>query len=169
MDTGASRVDIRFEDAEDGRYVVVKHDGEPIEGYLNAFLTIGTDYKARKGNRYIRMYGIGRLSWLLIGDKAIIETGDNRLIWEKDRIMELDHEPLVDRVDGVRWEIRLMRHLTMEVANYLRSVSLRRCTSLRGRQVGEGKRAGQTLPKTWLHRGLLLIMLVMSYLNSSRP
>ena len=53
MDTGASRVDIRFEDAEDGRYVVVQHDGEPIEGYLNAFLTIGTDYKARKGNRYI--------------------------------------------------------------------------------------------------------------------
>lgn len=124
VDAGASRVDIRFEDAVDGRYVVVEHDGEPIEGeYLNAFLTVGTDYKAKRGDRYIGMYGIGRLSWLLIGDKAVIETGNNRLIWEKDRIMELDHESLAERVEGVRWKIRLTRQLTVEeVANYLRSV-----------------------------------------------
>jgi len=121
IDAGATEIRIWFEENLDGKYIVFEHNGEPIEGEcLEAFLTVGTDYKAKQRGKYIGMYGIGRLSWLLVGDKAVVETGSSRLIWEKENIMEIKQEPLLEYVKGVRWKIRLTKPLTArDVREYI--------------------------------------------------
>jgi len=106
VDAGASTIRINYD--ESARQLVVEHDGAPIEGeYLDAFLTVGTDFKAKKSDQYIGFFGIGRLSWLLVGHTAEIITGRYRLIWKEDTIDTIKKEELSDYYKGVKWIIHL--------------------------------------------------------------
>lgn len=120
IDSGATKMIMSIEKNIDGTYFVFEHNGIPIEGrYLDSFLEIGTDFKAGKSG-FIGQYGIGRLSWLMVGDRAIIETGNHRLIWDKDRVLEIDVEEMPERFNGVRWKVRLTEPLDMKaVEDYI--------------------------------------------------
>ena len=115
VDAGAKHIWIRIENVGGEKYLVFCHDGRPIKGReLDAFLTVGTDYKARQGKN-VGFWGIGRLSWLMIGDKAVIETGDHRMVWDAENPMNIDIESLHPPFHGVRWRIRIKPSLYPDV------------------------------------------------------
>jgi hypothetical protein len=123
VDAGATSISILYD--KESKQLVFEHNGEPIEGeYLDAFLTVGTDFKARQRDKYIGMYGIGRLSWLMLGHTAVIETGSNKLVWKEDNIDVIEREPLGEYYKGVRWIIHLRDSINFseyEIEDYIRN------------------------------------------------
>lgn len=106
IDAGASRIDIGYDPSS--KTLTFEHNGKPIEGeYLDAFLVVGTDFKARDRDRYIGMFGIGRLSWLMLGHTAEIITANHKLIWREDEIERIAKKELDTYYPGVKWIIHL--------------------------------------------------------------
>ena len=122
IDAGATRIEIEVRDGE----LIFRHDGAPIEGEsLDAFLEVGTSFKAgRKG--MIGQYGIGRLSWVMLGDEAAIWTGNKVLRWRADDLSKIEVEEAPERLEGVEWRIKLKPELSdvgaRNIARYLKDV-----------------------------------------------
>jgi len=114
IDARASEIRISFDEVN--RQLVFEHNGEPIEGeYLDAFLTVGTDFKARSGGQYIGFFGIGRLSWLLVGHTTEIITGSSRLVWREGSLDVIEREQLPAYFNGVKWIIHLRNDVALSV------------------------------------------------------
>jgi len=113
IDAKATSIHILYDG--NGKQLIFEHNGEPIEGeYLDAFLIVGTDFKAKSG-QYHGFFGIGRLSWLLIGYKAEIITGWNKLIWTEEKLDAIGVESLQSYFNGVRWIIHLRDDVKLSV------------------------------------------------------
>ena len=125
IDANARTIWITVNEAE--RELVIRHDGEPITGeYLEAFLTVGTDFKAKKKGM-IGMYGIGRLSWTMIGEEAWIRTGDKILYWSArtpEDLMNIEVREADSWFDGVEWRIKLKNNTSINPGYLKRALSM---------------------------------------------
>ena len=115
VDANATEMHIFID--EDKHELVFRHNGEPITGeYLEAFLTVGTDFKVKRGGM-IGMYGIGRLAWTMIGEEAWIRTGDKIMYWSAktpEDLMNIEIEEADSWFDGVEWRIKLKDNVMID-------------------------------------------------------
>jgi len=142
-DAGAKRVDIDVVEEGSDRWLVVRHDGAPIEGeYLEAFLTVGTDFKAKRGG-CIGFFGIGRLAWINVGDIAIIRSGRRIITWRAEEIDRVVIEEVGEWFPGVEWRIRLRNDTKMSLDRIKRFVE-RNC-ALRTPEIYVGDKRCKTV------------------------